>query len=77
MMTAMETRRFPNSTAWWIRGLPRGEPVRQLPESTAARWGTRRPDAVTRTIAPVTAIPPLGEDDREGYGALHPRTGER
>ena len=56
--TAMLTIRLPNSTAWWTRGTSATATGVKLPGKHCGQVGQPSPDAVTRTIAPVTAIPP-------------------
>ena len=50
--------RFPNSTAWWIPGTSACGTGVKLPGKHCGHVGQPRPEAVTRTMAPVTAIPP-------------------
>ena len=56
--TAKVIIRLPNSTAWWIRGTSGCATGTKLPGKHCGQVGQPRPDAVTRTMAPVTAIPP-------------------
>ena len=58
MTTAMLIRRLPNSTAWWMRGTSACATGVKLPGKHCGQVGQPRPDAVTRTMAPVTAMPP-------------------
>ncbi|SHV90701.1 Uncharacterised protein [Mycobacteroides abscessus subsp. abscessus] len=50
--------RLPNSTAWWIRGTSATATGVKLPGKHCGQVGQPRPEAVTRTTAPVTAMPP-------------------
>ncbi len=50
--------RLPNSTAWWMRGTSDTATGVKLPGKHCGQVGQPNPDAVTRTIAPVTAMPP-------------------
>ncbi len=50
--------RLPNSTAWWIPGTSACGTGVKLPGKHCGQVGQPRPDAVTRTMAPVTAMPP-------------------
>ena len=56
--TAKVIIRLPNSTAWWIRGTSVTATGVKLPGKHCGQVGQPRPDAVTRTMAPVTAMPP-------------------
>ncbi|BBZ07529.1 hypothetical protein MDOR_16980 [Mycolicibacterium doricum] len=51
-------RRLPNSTAWWMPGTSACGIGVKLPGKHCGQVGQPSPDAVTRTIAPVTEIPP-------------------
>ena len=50
--------RLPNSTAWWMTGTSACGTGVKLPGKHCGHVGQPRPDAVTRTMAPVTAMPP-------------------
>ena len=50
--------RLPNSTAWWITGTSATGTGVKLPGKHCGQVGQPSPDAVTRTMAPVTAMPP-------------------
>ena len=56
--TANVIMRLPNSTAWWIRGTSETATGVKLPGKHCGQVGQPSPEAVTRTIAPVTAMPP-------------------
>ncbi len=58
MTTATLTIRLPNSTAWWTRGTSATATGVKLPGKHCGQVGQPSPEAVTRTIAPVTAMPP-------------------
>ena len=50
--------RLPNSTAWWMTATSAWGTGVKLPGKHCGQVGQPSPDAVTRTIAPVTAMPP-------------------
>lgn len=58
MTTAKVIIRLPNSTAWWMRGTSETATGVKLPGKHCGQVGQPSPEAVTRTMAPVTAMPP-------------------
>ena len=54
--TAKVISRLPNSTAWWMKGTSACGTGVKLPGKHCGQVGQPSPDAVTRTIDPVTEI---------------------
>jgi hypothetical protein len=74
--TASVIIRLPNSTAWWIRGTAETATGVKLPGKHCGHVGQPSPEAVTRTIAPVTAMPPWVTTTRAATMRCTRRLGE-